>query len=194
MRTKGDIDRNIDEPTESIRRLAIEEQALRNEIEQKNKELKSKNKHLIEARNLSDKYLHRRNSQRSRVTKSVTAKTGQTIAIGDTVEICNSYTKFSTWPKVKAEKNSIKGTRNLHKYDEDRFGVVFDFEKGIYAGKQFNKIHFTTDSGKDTWRKAEYLVVHDDERGKFVHSRQYNWWIARGDSESSGSESTTNIS
>ena len=55
MRTKGDIDRNIDEPTESIRRLAIEEQAHRNEIEQKNKELKSKNKHLIEARNLRDK-------------------------------------------------------------------------------------------------------------------------------------------
>ena len=108
MRRKGDIDRNIDELTESIRRLAIEEQALRNEIEQKNKELKSKNKHLIEARNLRDKYLHRRNSQRSRVTKSVTAKTGQTIAIGDTVEICNSYTKFSTWPKVKAEKTRLR--------------------------------------------------------------------------------------
>ena len=97
------------------------------------------------------------------------------ISIGDTVEICNKYTRFSTWREVKAVKDTIKGSRNIANYDRDKFGIVFAIDTGTYGGRLFDKIHFTTDSGKDTWCKADYLTVHHEQRRVVAHSRQRKW-------------------
>lgn len=101
---------------------------------------------------------------------------GVTIKIGDTIEILNKYISFSTWITVQQTENKVKGTkRNIpkEKYCSDKFGVVWKIENSTYAGRHnINKVHFTTDSGKTTWRKSDNVKVNDGERGIYVHSRQ----------------------
>ena len=47
------------------------------------------------------------------------------IRVGDTVEIVNKFTKFISWPAVRALRNSrARSARDIHNYDRDKFGVV----------------------------------------------------------------------
>ena len=84
-------------------------------------------------------------------------------------------TIFSQWKSVKEYRDTIGLFRNVRGYDRDWYAVVTNFEKGTNSGIFFNKVHILADTGKDTWRKSDYLRVNNEQRAALVHTRQLNW-------------------
>ena len=162
-----EIDTTIEELIENIRVLTIEEQAIKEEIAEKTKELENKRRDLLDVKDQRDKCIEERENAKGLSRLSSGNIDFEVLKPRDVVEIKNLYTKFSTWHKVKAIENSIKRNRNVRNYHKDKFGVVIATEKSTYAGRPFTKVHFITDSGKETWRKREYLKMH--------HGKIYFW-------------------
>ena len=181
---KNDNVYTIEELNERIRILTIEKRAVKEEVAEKNIELENKRRELIEVEDQLSRYTKEKERIR-RVNKShSTNNECKETRVGDVIEILNTYTRFSTWTKIKSIENTVKLRRKLPNYNKDKFGVVTNVETGTYAGQQFNKVHFITDSGKETWRKQEYVKVHHGERGVVAHSRQRGWRHHQAVSES----------
>ena len=153
-----------------LRELDIAKEALENEINLKRIELEAiKRKRIAtEARRQS---INRINQI------PVCDKVRVVVRIGDTVEITNSYSKFSGWKEVRGINNSINKGRSIRGYDRDKYGIVTKIEKGIHQGEVFDKVFFITDSGKDTWRRSSNIIVINEQRGYLCHTVQQRWWV-----------------
>ena len=89
------------------------------------------------------------------------------IDIGDTVSIIGRYTKFnSKYP------SQTSGVRDIDGYNKHKFGVVYQISLVNSQGKEQTRVHFTTDSGVDTYRDPRRLRIHYGERGKYLHHQQ----------------------
>jgi len=89
-------------------------------------------------------------------------KNDNVINVDSTVEIANNYTKFSisSTKSIQSRKLLDRGLSGAG-YDIDRFGEVTHIQRT----RRINKVHFITDSGFETWRIHNNLIVYDGERG-----------------------------
>ena len=89
------------------------------------------------------------------------------IGIGDTVSIIGRYTKLNS-----KYSSLTSGVREIDGYDKHKFGVVYLISLINSQGKDQIRVHFTTDSGVDTYRDPRRLRIHYGERGKYLHHQQ----------------------
>ena len=162
-----DIDRSITNLTKEIDRLSlsIEDTKLEVRIRKEKIDAESKQREHFDKRRETLKNLKGTLSKDER---------GPFISVGDTIEIVNAYTRFSTWERVKSVPNLIKAKRVIggRSCEADKFGVVYKVQEATHSGKIITKAFFTTDSGKDTWRKVDNVKVHHEQRGIRCHERQ----------------------
>lgn len=91
---------------------------------------------------------------------------GIVVKVGDTIEIKNGYTNFSTrFPKSRQLREPVERGSFVVGYHPDKFSKVTRLKRTERRGKQIYKVHFVTDSGFETWRIARNLSVYDGERG-----------------------------
>ena len=169
-------ERILEEITDDIRELGIASEAITNEIKIKQIELAAIDK----KRKIA---VLRRQSLSKPSYRPVRDKVRQRIQVGDTIEILNTYCRFSQWVQVKKLKNAVSNKRKIANYVNDKFGIVTRIVHDTPQGKALDKVFFITDSGKETWRKADNVVVHNDQRGVIVHSQQLDWWSREPDVE-----------
>ena len=86
--------------------------------------------------------------------------------IGDTVEIKNQYTSFSSkFPMSRQSKIALERGAYVESYDVDKFDTVAYHQRAGHRWSFINKAHFVTDSGFDTWRISTNLSKYNGERG-----------------------------
>ena len=96
----------------------------------------------------------------------VTDCNGANIKIRALVKIVNTYTCFSTkHPKPRGSRKPLIRGGNVEGYDSDKFGTVEYVQRTGHCRERFDKVHFITDSGFQTWRAASNLSVYNGERG-----------------------------
>ena len=89
------------------------------------------------------------------------------IDIGDTVSIIGRYTKFKS-----KHSSQTSGVREIDGYNKHKFGVVYLISLVNCQGNDQTRVHFTTDSGIDTYRDPKRLRIHYGERGTYLHHKQ----------------------
>ena len=104
--------------------------------------------------------------------------------IGDTIEITNLYTAFSLRKQTRNATDTTNIHRDITNYDRDKFGIVSQVSRGKHQGEIIDKVHFITDSGKETWRGSNNVIVHHGQRGIISHSKQHKWWNGQSSLES----------
>ena len=134
-----EIDTTIEELIENIRVLAIEEHAIKEEIAEKTKELENKRRDLLDVKDQRDKCIEERENAKGLSRLSSGNIDFEVVKPRDVVEIKDSYTKFSTWLKVKAIENSIKRKRNVRNYHKDKFGVASQQRRALTQGDPSRK-------------------------------------------------------
>jgi len=76
---------------------------------------------------------------------------GTMVNIGDTIEIKNGYTNFSTnLPKSKRIRRVLERGSLVAGYYTDQFGEVTRLERTRHRRKNIDKVHFIIDSGFET--------------------------------------------
>ena len=75
--------------------------------------------------------------------------------IGDSIQIANSFTKFSekNWAyKIRTKDRIRRFSKRIEGYHKDKFGTIQYFERSKHRGYEVDKVYFNIDSGYRTWR------------------------------------------
>ena len=151
MRNDRCVNDVIEELSEELVSIDLEEESLREEIKEKQREIKRKH---IEIEKVQRRYKNKLTELRTIQQQGqhrVEDKYGAVIKVGDTVIITNYVTRHSVRKWANPKKVS-KRRRSIRGYDVDKIAQVLSFESARHNERRTDRVNIETDAGFITWR------------------------------------------